>query len=664
MISVSKLSRSYDDGARGRVRVLDGVALQISRGEFVAVVGRSGAGKSTLLHVLGGLDGDFTGDVEVGGVPLHGLGDAALAQFRNETVGFVFQFFHLVSGLSALENVMLPAAFGASRADEAKAREALRRVGLGEKTERLPSQLSGGERQRVAIARALFNKPQVLLCDEPTGNLDAQTADEIIALFRQLNAEGLTIVAVTHEERLRAAATRVITLENGALASPSPSGERAQGEGPATPPRRGGFPGFARLIRLQLSRDRRGALSSAFGISMGIGALVFFVALGLGVGRVIREKVFPVEVKLIEVIPSQLSIGLFGGKLDQPAVDRLAALPGVEHAYRKMNVRVPAVSFYDGDFFGRRLRMGIEVIAVGVDPGLVKADVQQGEFVDPGAGDPIPAIVASRLLEIYNKTFAPARSLPQLSGHMLVGFRFPIDWNRSFVAPGKGVSGSHPAEVVGVSERGLLAGITIPLGVAQRLNREFNSDAETFTAVTLEARSPDDVPRIAAAVKDMGLRVDDQERRLAENAGAAVTITTSAMALLSALICLLAAFNIAHALSASVRARERELGVLRAVGARRSDIFRLVLAEASVLGVAGGLAGTLIALGAAAGVDMLSARVLPDFPFKPDSFFLVPAWLPLIGVSLGVVAALAGAWLPARRASRVDPARVLAGQGA
>ena len=220
MISASDLSRSYDDGARGLVRVLDGVTLSIAAGEFVAVVGRSGSGKSTLLHVLGGLDSAYAGSVTVAGTKLDGLGDRALASFRNASVGFVFQSFHLVAGMSALENVMLPAAFsggGSTDGDAARAKEALARVGLGEKVERLPGQLSGGERQRVAIARALFNRPKVLLCDEPTGNLDVQTADEVIGLFQSLNAEGLTIVAVTHEERLRSAAKRVLTLVEGKL---------------------------------------------------------------------------------------------------------------------------------------------------------------------------------------------------------------------------------------------------------------------------------------------------------------------------------------------------------------------------------------------------------------------------------------------------------------
>ncbi len=659
MILTRRLTRAYQDGTRGEVRVLDDVGLHIAPGEFVAIVGRSGAGKSTLLQVLGGLDAGFTGEVEVAGRRLSQLSEAGLARFRSEDVGFVFQFFHLVGGLTALENVLLPSAFGGAR-DEAKALAALTRVGLGDKAGRLPSQLSGGERQRVAIARALFNGPRVLLCDEPTGNLDAQTADDIIALFRSLHAEGLTIVAVTHEDRLRDAASRVISLP---LAAGEPQAAPVLASAPAQRPGRLSFASLRRLVGLQLRRDRRGALASTFGVAMGIGALVFFTALGLGVGQVVREKVFPVDAKLVEVVPSQLALGLFGGQLDQGAVDRLSALPGVAHAWRKQLVKVPAVSFYDGDFFGRRLRMGFEVLAVGVDAELVAADVKSGDFSDPGEGAPVPAVAASRLLEIYNKTFAPARGLPQLSGSMLTGFRVPVEWNRSFVAPGRGGTARGSAEVVGVSERGLLAGLTIPLATAQRLNRQFGEEADLFSAVTLEASSPGEVPALLAAINDMGLRVDDRERRLAESAGAAVAITTSALALLSALICLLAAFNIAHALSAATRAREKDLGVMRAVGATRGDVFKLVLAEALLLGLLGGAAGTLLALGLGALVDMLSLRVLPDFPFKPETFFSVPWWLPLAGVLLGALAAVTGAWLPARRASAVDPSSVLAGQG-
>lgn len=217
MISTQGLTRAYADPS-GPVQVLRGVDLTIAAQEFVAITGRSGSGKSTLLHILGGLDAGFSGHVSVAGTTLEQLDDAKLAAFRNQQVGFVFQSFHLVQGLSALDNVALPSFFSAQgRGSDDAAHQALARVGLGDKRARLPSQLSGGERQRVAIARALFSRPKVLLCDEPTGNLDATTADEIIRLFNELNAQGLTIVAVTHEDRLRSAASRVLSLTEGRL---------------------------------------------------------------------------------------------------------------------------------------------------------------------------------------------------------------------------------------------------------------------------------------------------------------------------------------------------------------------------------------------------------------------------------------------------------------
>jgi putative ABC transport system ATP-binding protein len=213
VISARGLTRTFSDGEGGQLKVLDGVALDVKEGELVAVMGRSGSGKSTLLHILGGLDSEFSGEVQVAGAALKGLGDSALARFRNTSVGFVFQSFHLVSGLDALSNVALPAFFGA----QGDAMAALERVGLGAKAHRNPAQLSGGERQRVAIARALFARPKVLFCDEPTGNLDAATGAEIIGLFKSLNAEGLTVLAVTHEERVSSAAGRVLRLEGGRL---------------------------------------------------------------------------------------------------------------------------------------------------------------------------------------------------------------------------------------------------------------------------------------------------------------------------------------------------------------------------------------------------------------------------------------------------------------
>ena len=421
---------------------------------------------------------------------------------------------------------------------------------------------------------------------------------------------------------------------------------------------------LARLVRLSLARERRGAFFSAFGVAMGVGALVFFVGLGLGVGSVIREKIFPTDARLVDVVPPAVSLGsLFGGgTLDAAAVERLRALPGVETVYRKMNVRVPAVTRYDGVFFGARLRMGMEVLAVGVDPGLVSKDIQLGEFKDAGPEQPVPAVISTRLLEIYNKTFAPARKLPKISSGTIVGFGFPVEFNRSYVAATSGGTVTPAqAQVVGASDRGLLAGITIPLETAIRINRASGVDADTFTGVTLVAKDPAAAAALGDAGKEMGLEIDDQERRLAENAGAAVTLTTSALALLSILICLLAAVNIAHALSASVRARAKEIGVMQAVGASRADVRNIVLAEAGVVGLVGGALGTTAALVLAMAVNRLATRYLPNFPFKPESFFSFPWPVVVGGVLLGLLAALAGAYFPSRRAAATDPARTLAG---
>jgi len=220
VIEAKAIVKSYRDGD-AEVRVLDGLDLQVAEKELVAVVGPSGSGKSTLLHLLGGLDVHYRGEISVNGSRLTGLSDRALAGLRGAHLGFVFQSFHLVPALSALENVLLPSFFAPRPLAPAEARkraeEVLARVGLESKRERAPAQLSGGERQRVAIARALFGRPRVLLCDEPTGNLDARTGGEIIQLFQALNRDGLTVLVVTHEDRMSSAATRVLRLREGKL---------------------------------------------------------------------------------------------------------------------------------------------------------------------------------------------------------------------------------------------------------------------------------------------------------------------------------------------------------------------------------------------------------------------------------------------------------------
>ncbi len=220
MISLSGIGKRFRDGER-EVPVLDGLSLEVAEGEMVAVVGPSGSGKSTLLYLVGGLDADFEGRALVAGKDLHALSEPDRAAFRNREVGFVFQSFNLLPQLTALENACLPAWFAPaplSRAEAARrGQAALERVGLGALAGQLPARLSGGQRQRVAIARALFAAPRLLLADEPTGNLDARSGEEVIALFEALRRGGMTVLVVTHEERVSRAAGRVLRLEGGRL---------------------------------------------------------------------------------------------------------------------------------------------------------------------------------------------------------------------------------------------------------------------------------------------------------------------------------------------------------------------------------------------------------------------------------------------------------------
>ncbi len=222
MIALRSIRKRFRDAERDLL-VLDGLDLEVSPGELVAVVGPSGSGKSTLLYVAGGLDGDFEGEALVAGHRLSRLGAAQRAAFRNQAVGFVFQSFNLLPALPAVENVLLPELFSRDgparplRTLREAALSALDRVGLADKANKLPARLSGGERQRVAIARAILARPLVLLADEPTGNLDAATGASIIALFQELARGGMTVLVVTHEERVSAVADRVLHLEGGRL---------------------------------------------------------------------------------------------------------------------------------------------------------------------------------------------------------------------------------------------------------------------------------------------------------------------------------------------------------------------------------------------------------------------------------------------------------------
>jgi putative ABC transport system ATP-binding protein len=222
------VTRTYDlDGVS--VAALRGVSLTITPSDYVAIVGTSGSGKSTLMHLLGALDRPTSGTLLIGGRDVATLGPAEMARLRNETIGFVFQSFHLLARTTAQDNVALPLVYrGIGRRERrARAKAMLERVGLAHRVDHRPNQMSGGEQQRVAIARALVTDPSVLLADEPTGNLDTTTGQSVLALLESLNADGVAVVLVTHDREVAARAHRQIIMRDGSIVSSGSAGEAA-----------------------------------------------------------------------------------------------------------------------------------------------------------------------------------------------------------------------------------------------------------------------------------------------------------------------------------------------------------------------------------------------------------------------------------------------------
>ncbi|MFA5339887.1 MAG: ABC transporter ATP-binding protein [Candidatus Omnitrophota bacterium] len=218
MIEARALRKVYKNGAK-ELEVLKGVDLKVKRSEVLAVLGPSGAGKSTLLHLLGGLDSPTAGEVLIGGTDIYALGDNERAKIRNRKIGFVFQFYHLLPEFDALENVILPLMIkGGGRDLRERGAGLLKAVGLEDRMNHRPGQLSGGEQQRVAIARALINEPELLLCDEPTGNLDSESGENIIELLWELNkSRKMTLMIVTHDAQIAKAAQRVLHIRDGKI---------------------------------------------------------------------------------------------------------------------------------------------------------------------------------------------------------------------------------------------------------------------------------------------------------------------------------------------------------------------------------------------------------------------------------------------------------------
>ena len=412
-----------------------------------------------------------------------------------------------------------------------------------------------------------------------------------------------------------------------------------------------------KLLRLSLKRDASLALTSVFGMALALGSLLFFVGVGLGITSFLQH-LFPVEAKRFEVRPPKWTLGeAEQKKLDEEACAEFQKLAHVSAIYRKMEVRAPGVTQID-KILNIRINMGLEVAAIGMEPALLAADIP-GELLTEDK-EAIPVVLHAHLLEVYNQHFAPKNGLPLLRGDMLKGFGFDVFFNRSFFARNLGEVLEQEFFIVGFSPKAFLAGISIPLESAKRLNRALGKDAEQYSSVVIEVDDSAHLPEVMLQLEQMGFKADDAERRWVQQLGLAVWLTTGALSLLSILVGVLATLHIAQGLSHSMRIREGEFAIFRAVGATSSQLAWLVTTEALLLGFVGGALGIAAAWGGGHLLNVFLFQTLGGMPLWPQRFFVLPVEGCLLGLLGALLAALFGVWAPRRRLRRMEPAAVLA----
>ncbi|MCL4396194.1 MAG: ATP-binding cassette domain-containing protein [Chloroflexi bacterium] len=652
------LTRGYRMG-ESTVLALRGVDLHLLRGEFVAVAGVSGSGKSTLLHLIGGLDRPTSGEVWVDGVDLGSATEAERTRHRRERVGFVFQSFHLLPRLTALENAALPLMFAGVPREErnARARAILEEVGLGHRLHHYPSQLSGGEQQRVAIARALVHNPSLILADEPTGNLDSQTGAEILALLRRLNEEhGVTVLMVTHDPAAAAATDRTIHLRDGSIERTKDEGGRMknrerQASSFTHTPHPSSSLRFSDLWRSAFSNLERRAVRSGLtvlGVFVGIVTIVTMLSIAVGVELEVERNVEGVGLETVFVSPPQAQTSATDPFADplpttpitSASIDTLRRMPQV--ASVAPLVDLPAYLDLRVELGSRTASATVESSAQRISPFQGDTPFVAGRALTPGEARGV--VLTSRL----------ATELGVGDVQKLVGQKVTL-----VVRLPRGETNQFPVTVIGV-QRDNRTSIQLGVQDAADIKEWWYGQPNLFETrgydgLVVKATSLATVGAVVDQVRALGL----QARSLQSFLDVANRIFATLNALLGSiggLALLVAALGVMNTMIMAVYERTREIGMLKAIGASRGEVLGLFVAEAGMIGFIGGLLGLVLGTLIGRGVDwaghwyLASQGVLGVGPLS-----VVPLWLAVGSIAFGTLVGLAAGVYPAMRAARLDP---------
>jgi macrolide transport system ATP-binding/permease protein len=692
------------------VPVLQGISLKVAHGEFVALMGTSGSGKTTLMNILGCLDRPSSGEYWLDGQDVVALSADEWAQLRNQKIGFVFQTFNLLPRTSSLENVIMPLSYTAEHLSDReaiqRAADLLQRVGLGERLDHEPSQLSGGQQQRVAIARALINNPAILFADEPTGNLDSKTSEEVLELFRRLNEEaGVTIVLVTHDENVARCAKRIIRISDGVVEAEESPPARAQ-EGQASPsvpvdsnvaarPRSGlAWMRLQWMVRTALHGLRRNIMRAALttlGIVIGVAAVIAMMEIGSGSASAIQATIASMGANNLLVLPGTASSGgvSFGGGSNktltpQDAEAILRECPAVRGAVPVVRARTQVIygnrnwvptfiygttpawldvrewGLSEGNMFtDRDVRNASKVVVLGQR--LVR-ELFQGE--SPIGKEVRVQNVSFRVVGVLSSKGANMMGMDQddvlLAPWTTIKFRVTGSSaetaNQSATTGGSGSSTSTTVNSLSqiypnVQNQLYPVPSTTQAADTPQPVRFINVD-QILTA----GRSTKDIP---AAIQQITQLLRERHRigpgepddfnirdmtEMTKALSSTGTMMTKLLLAVALISLLVGGVGIMNIMLVSVTERTREIGLRMAVGAWSRDILQQFLAESVILCFCGGAVGIL----AGRGVSIL-VRVLLHWPTELSLSAIIAAFV--VSVTVGIVFGFYPAW----KASRLDP---------
>ncbi|MCC8236721.1 MacB family efflux pump subunit [Pinisolibacter aquiterrae] len=649
LISLRGVRREYPAG-EGTVAVLADVDLDIGAGEFIAIMGASGSGKSTLMNILGCLDRATAGDYRFAGRPTADLDPDDLAELRREHFGFIFQRYHLLSELSAIGNTEIPAIYAGVSAEErrARARAILTRLGLADRLGHRPGQLSGGQQQRVSIARALMNGADVVLADEPTGALDRRSGEEVLKILAELNAEGHTVILVTHDHDVARRARRIVELSDGRIVSDRPNeaapieadAASALGSGPSETPASVGVLGAAlarfqesfRMAVLAMFAHRLRTFLTMLGIVIGIASVVAMVALGEGSRRKVLSNISSLGTNTLEIFPGKDFGDVRSAKIktlvlsDAEALARQTFAAGV----------TPTVATSSTLRFGA-IEASAQVNGVGVDYFTVRGvKLLSGRFFDAAA-----ARAMSQEIVIDENTaktlFADTTESP-IGKVILVGKVPCTVIGVTQKQQGFGSSGNLSVFLAYTTVQVRFLGDTSLRSILLRVADDVDTSlADEATTAFLTRRH---------GSKDFFILNTDDIRQTITATTTTLTLLIAAIAVISLVVGGIGVMNI---MLVSVSERVKEIGVRMAVGARRSDILQQFLTEAVLVCLIGGVLGVGLAFAAGLAFALFGS----SFVFVYSATTILAAFLcsTLIGVVFG--------WLPAHGAALLDPVAAL-----